>query len=183
MAPSYYLYRMKDLFEKWKNFALLESVDLSGQVSLYHFSGADQDSLLLDPEYFIKQRQHYSRNDYNVSDMPRIFFYVDLEQAEGQVAQGSTLYSVEVPASQIYNLAEDPLGLKQKSISAYRVTPDYDRILRSLGDQPRQSNYGPPPESLLPEGSPYKGAYYNTSGLDIVVWFEPINVTRRQNES
>jgi hypothetical protein len=174
---------MKDLFEKWKNFALLESVDLSGQVSLYHFSGADQDSLLLDPEYFIKQRQHYSRNDYNVSDMPRIFFYVDLEQAEDQVAQGSTLYSVEVPASQIYNLTEDPLGLKQKSISSYRVTPDYDRILRSLANRPRQSRYGAPPESLLPEGSPYRGAYYNTSGLDIVVWFEPVKVTRSQNES
>jgi hypothetical protein len=175
---------MKDLFKKWKNFTLLESVDLSGDVSLFHFSSADQESLMLDPEYFLKQRQHYSRNDYNVSDMPRIFFYTDRDQAEAQVAQGATLYSAVVPGSQIYNLAQDPLDLKQKSASVYRVTPDYDRILRSLGNRPRQSEYGAPPESLLSNAaSHFKGAYYNTSGLNIVVWFEPINVTRRQDES
>lgn len=169
-------------FKTWQRFILSESVSLSGDVTLYHFSQTDQDSLMLDPEYFIKQRAHYSRNDYNVSDMPRVFFYVNLDQAEDQVSQGATLYSVQVPGSQIYNLSEDPLNLKQKSISPYRVTADYDRILRSLANNPRQSKYGPPPESLLPEGSPYKGAYYNTSGLDIVVWFEPIKVTRSQNE-
>jgi len=169
---------MKDLFKKWKNFTLVESVGLSGNVTLYHFSGADEESLFLDPGYFLDKRQPYSRNDYNVSDMPRIFFYTNLDQAEDQVSQSATLYSVEVLASQIYNLSEDPLELKQKSISPYRVTPDYDRILRSLGNKPRQSKYGPPPESLLPKGSPYKGAYYNTSGLDIVVWFEPIEVRK-----
>lgn len=174
---------MKEFFDKLKIFSLNERVSLVGTVPLYHFSKTDEDSLTLDPEYFLKQRQHYSRNDYNISDMPRIFFYLNLDQAEGQVSQNATLYSAEVPGSQIYNLYEDPLGLKKKSISPYRVTPDYDRILRSLANKPRQSKYGDPPPSLLPEGSPYKGAYYNTSGLDIVVWFEPIKVTRRQNES
>ena len=173
---------MKKLFEKWSTFVLSEAVSLSGDVELYHFSKTNQDTLMLDPEYFLNQRAHYSRNDFTVSDMPRVFFYVDLSQGEEQVSQSATLYSVQVPGSQIYNLSEDPLNLKQKSISPYRVTADYDRILRSLANNPRQSKYGPPPESLLPEGSPYKGAYYNTSGLDIVVWFEPIKVTRSQNE-
>jgi len=174
---------MKELFKKWKKFALAEDALPSGNIVLYHFSGTDTDSLLLDPEYFLKQRKHYSRNDYNVSDMPRIFFYTNIDQAEAQVKQGAALYSVEVPSSQVYNLAEDPLKLKQKSISAYRVAPDYDKILRSLGDKSRESKYGPPSESLLPEGSPYRGAYYNTSGLDIVIWFEPIKVTRRKDET
>ena len=170
---------MKYFFEKWKRYVQEDKEGLQGNVTLYHFSRTNNPELLLDPRYFLAHRQHYTRNDYNVSDMPRIFFYTDLEQAEQQVKEGSTLYKVEVPSKFIYNLSEDPLKLKEKSISSYRVTPDYDRILRSLANKPRESKYGPPPESLLKQ-SKYKGAYYKTAGMNVVVWFEPIKVKKEQ---
>ena len=112
---------MKHLFGKWRNFLLQESVgeySIGGLVRLYHYSKAKDDSVQLDPEYFLTKRGHYSRNDYNVSDMPRVFFYVDLDHAEDIVKQGARLFSVQVPADQIYDLTADPLGLIQKSIQA-----------------------------------------------------------------
>ena len=169
---------MKDLFGKWRNFLLQESINeysIGGLVRLYHYSKAEGDSVQLDPEYFLTKRGHYSRNDYNVSDMPRVFFYVDLDHAEDIVKQGAKLFSVQVPADQIYDLTADPLGLIQKSIPQQGMAPNVDRILRSLGNRPRKSLYGAPPKSILPaDAGTYKGAYYRTGGMGIVVWFEPI---------
>ena len=178
---------MKLLFKNWKKFLLQEDINdyvfSNENIKLYHFSKEQGDSLMLDPQYFLTKRQHYSRNDYRVSDMPRVFFYMKKEQAEEQVKQDSALYSATVPAEQIYDLTTDPLDLKNKSMSQFRVTPDYDRILRSLANKPRQSKYGSEPESLLsPEESNYKGARYKTGDMDIVVWFEPIEVTKHKLE-
>ena len=171
---------MKQLLAEWRRYLLKESIgeySIGGMVRLYHYSKTDSDSVVLDPEYFLTKRGHYSRNDYNVSDMPRVFFYVDLDHAEDIVKQGASLFSVQVPADQIYDLTTDPLGLIQKSIPQYGVAPDVDRILRSLANRPRKSSYGTPPKSILPaDADTYKGVYYKTGGMGVVVWFEPIEV-------
>lgn len=171
---------MKHLFGKWRSYLLNESVgeyNIDGAIRLYHYSKSDQDSLQLDPEYFLTQRGAYSRNDFQASDMPRVFFYVDLDHAENIVKQGASLYSVKVPASEIYDLTQDPLGLIKKSIPQYAVAPDVDRILRSLADRPRKSLYGDPPNSILPDDhGTYNGAYYKTGRMGVVVWFKPIQV-------
>ena len=171
---------MKHFYEKWRDFLLKESISeysIGGRVRLYHYSKTGDDSLHLDPEYFLSKRGQYSRNDYNVSDMPRVFFYTDLDHAENIVKQGASLFSTQVPAEQIYDLATDPLGLIQKSIPQQGMAPDVDRILRSLANRPRKSLYGAPPESILPaDAPPYKGAYYKTGGMGVVIWFEKIEV-------
>ena len=119
---------MKHLYKKWRGFLLNESIgeySIGGRVRLYHYSKTSDAALKLDPEYFLTQRGHYSRNDYNVSDM----------------------------------------------------SPNIDRILRSLAGRPRKSLYGKPPESILPpDAQQYKGAYYKTGGMGVVVWFDPIEV-------
>ena len=71
----------------------------------------------------------------------------------------------------------DPLGLIQRSIPQQGMSPNIDRILRSLAGRPRKSLYGKPPESILPpDAQQYKGAYYKTGGMGVVVWFDPIEV-------
>ena len=171
---------MKHLYKKWRGFLLNESIgeySIGGRVRLYHYSKTSDAALKLDPESFLTQRGHYSRNDYNVSDMPRVFFYTDLDHAEDIVKQGASLFSVHVAAEQIYDLTTDPLGLIQRSIPQQGMSPNIDRILRSLAGRPRKSLYGKPPESILPpDAQQYKGAYYKTGGMGVVVWFDPIEV-------
>ena len=50
------------------------------------------------------------------SDLPRVFFYANLDHAEEMVKQGATLYTVLVPVEEIYDLVQDRLGLIKKSI-------------------------------------------------------------------
>ena len=156
--------------KRWRNFLLQESIgdySIDGMVRLYHYSKAAVDSIELDPERFLTDRGHYSRNDYQASDLPRVFFYVDLDHAERLIAQGSELFSTQVPAKSIYDLTVDPLGLIEKSKPAPYVAPNVDYILRALS-----SGELPPPADT------YKGAYYKTGGMDVVVWFEPIQVEK-----
>ena len=44
------------------------------------------------------------------SSVPRVFFYVNLNDVEKIVVGGRVLYSTEVPANQIYDLKTDPEG-------------------------------------------------------------------------
>ncbi len=177
-----YLLYMKHLFESWRSFLLTEALgdyDVNGMTRLYHYSKSEDDRLTLDPEYFLQHRHSYSRRDYEASDLARVFFYTNLDHAERMVKEGSSLFTVFVPTSQIYDLVQDPLGLIKKSIVPGRVTPDVDAVLRSLAGTPRQSKYGPPPELLIEPGqSDYRGAFYRTGNMDIVVWFEPIEVEK-----
>ncbi len=173
---------MKYLFENWRSFLLTEALsdyEVNGAIRLYHYSKSSEQKLTLDPDYFLQHRHSYSRRDYEASDLPRVFFYTNLDHAERMVKEGSSLFSVFVPTNQIYDLAQDPLGLIKKSVVPGRVTPDVDAILRSLAGVPRQSKYGAPPKLLIEPGeSQYRGAFYRTGNMDIVVWFEPIEVEK-----
>jgi len=176
---------MKKLLKKWKTYLLRESLnnyDVGGTVKLYHYSRSNGEILMLDPEYFLTHRNPYSRKDYNTSDIPRVFFYVDPTHAEAIVKQDSFLYVTEVPIGDVYDLSEDPLDLLRKSAPYPEIpVPDHDRVLRSLAAKPRKVVYGTAPESLLePDQGSYKGAFYRLQGMDIVVWFEPIEVQRTE---
>ena len=167
---------MEEYLKNWKSFILSESLanyNIGGKVVLYHFSQAPADKVLLDPEYFLSKRNYYSRNDYNVSGVPRIFFYLNLDQAEHFVSQGAELFSTVVSADEIYNLVDDPLGLKRKSMSQYRVGVDFDKILKNLSGAEENM----PEDSLLS----YNGVYYQPGGMDVVAWFKPIEVTRHDS--
>ncbi len=177
---------MKDLFENWRSFLLAEGLsdyNVSGVVRLFHYSKSEDESIVLDPEYFLNKRHSYSRKDYQASDLPRVFFYANLDHAEEMVKQGATLYTVLVPVEEIYDLVQDRLGLIKKSIVPGRVTPNVDLILRSLAGVPRQSKYGPPPELILSDDQRHSGAFYKTGNMDVVVWFKEIEVKRFDPEN
>ena len=182
---------MNKLFRKLRKFLLRENIASSGAMNLYHFSSADADDLLLDPEFFKTKRQSYSRNDYNVSSFPRVFFYVDPGEAEPLVrSSNSNMYVATVDAGEVYDLIKDPEGLLQKSKSASgQVRPDYDKVFKSLVGEdkphpnPEYAKYFTPIRAE--DAKRYSGVYYRIHGgeTQVVVWFDKISAKKQQKES
>ena len=176
---------MKGFSKSWKSFLLQESLNeysIGGKIRLYHYSKTLGEDLVLDPEYFLSHRSSYSRKDHNTSDMPRVFFYTNLDHAEAAIKNGASLFTTFVSINDIYDLVGDPYGLKRKSAPYPDLEfpiPDYDRVLRSLAENPRKVKYGEPSKSLLEPGQgPYKGVFYTVGSMDVVTWFEPIKVEK-----
>ena len=181
---------MKRIYENWNKFLLKEELERyvkNGMIELFHYSRRDMDKIPLDPERFRSSRMSYSKRDYNVSSFPRVFFYLDPSHLETVVAGSKrNLYSVEVPASDIYNLVEDPEDLLHKSKKASgMVVPNLDKVLKSLAKEDKPGLY---PEYFTPirgeDAKRYRGVYYriNQGTKDIVVWFDEIEATRVERE-
>jgi len=177
---------MKDLLQKWKRYLIQEGVEhynISGQMRLYHYSEAQDDSITLDPEYFLSNRKSFTRNDFQASDLARVFFYTNLDHAENIVKQGRTLYSVFVDTSKIYDMTKDPASLKKdarnwptnirgEKIKDGHAPLNTDLLIRSIAGKPSGGMELVP----LPDDQKYSGAFYKTGDMDVVVWFEPIEV-------
>ena len=148
---------MQNLFENWRAYT-------TDEFRLYHFSKADEQKLTLDPAYFLTHRQSYSRKDYQMSSYPRTFFYVDLSDAEVIVSSSKKLYYVDVPADKIYDMMSDPDELKKTSKGPYGIGMDYDKLF----------------QNIVTNG--YIGAYYTIGNMNVVVLFEPIDVTKVEDE-
>ena len=118
----------------------------------------------------INSSLYISSTDFQASNLPRIFFYVNLDHAENIVKQGRTLYSTVVDASKVYDMAKDPMGFKDEA----RNWP------RNIYGEPIKTAPAPLNMDLLLRGvaDNFPGAFYETSTMDVVVWFEPIEVYR-----
>lgn len=147
---------MKQILENWRQYA-------EGTSRLYHYSDADEASVVLNPQHFLTQRNPYTKRDYATSGQPRSFFYTDLEKVEEQVASGRNLYYVDVPSQQIYDIMTDPDRLKEKSKGPYGLALNFDELFQNIVD------HG------------YKGANYSIgAGINVVVWFEHVEITRME---
>ena len=106
---------MKKLLENFRNYlteAPFSDYNKGGKVVLYHY--ADPYSLqkrygTRDPEKFTLDisnfgKSYFSRKEMEASSVPRVFFYVNLDDVEKIVVGGRILYTTEVPASEIYDL-------------------------------------------------------------------------------
>jgi len=129
-----------------------------GMVHLFHYTPYRSPEVELKPERF--GENPWSRREKQSASMQRIYFYLDLRDKESFFS-GNTLYQAVVPASQIYDLATDPEELIGRVRSAGFF--DIDRLL----------------EEVKKEG--YKGVYYN-NGMHLVAWFNPIAVTRVEED-
>jgi len=150
---------MKLLLENWRKYT-------DGGMKLYHYSKFDGDSYTLDPQYFLTKRNPYSKRDYATSAYPRIFFYTDLDNVEQQVAGGRNLFYTEVKPEKIYDIMQDPDGLKSKSRGPYGLSLNFDELFQNIVD------------------NGYAGAYYTIENgqTGVVVWFDPIVVQKMEVE-
>ena len=147
---------------KWKSYlveGLLSDYDRGGSTTLYHFSRADSDTISLDPNYFLSHRNSYSKREYERSQVPRTFFYVDLDHAERIVESGRNLYSVVVSHSEIYDLKRDPDGILEASKQPGAFFIDFNKVFETIKEK-------------------YKGVFYDTGNFDVVAWFEPIQANK-----
>jgi len=154
---------MKKLIENFNKFSdghrtRKSDYDSGGVISLYHYSRPDVDTLVLDPKH---GAQSYSRNDYIVSDVPRVFFYVDPDDKERFFASAN-MFTVDVPANRVYDLTADEEGYieaTRHSVYGLRKGVEWNTLLETIRED-------------------YDGIFYDTGRLKIVAWFHPIEVVR-----
>ena len=165
---------MKELLENFKKYlteAPLESYDSGGMIKLYHFADryelekkyktSDLESFETDPTKF--GTSYFTSADKEVSEVPRTYFYVDLDDVEKIVVGGRLLYSAEVPINEVYDLKTDPEGYIKKikhPMYGLRKGVEWTELLEYIRDE-----------------TPYNGVFRGRS-FDVVEWFDPIEVYR-----
>jgi len=166
---------VKDLIEDFRKFLTetendLASYDKGGTLSLYHYTTAKQDPLVLDPKH---EKGSYSRREFDTASTPRVFFYLDPNQKE-HFFNSSTLYTTAVPTNRVYDFRNDPLGYRQVQSEEFpkghrhpvyglRKGIEWDEILEDIRED-------------------FDGIYYSTANFDVVAWFSPIEVTPVSDE-
>jgi hypothetical protein len=154
---------VKLLFESFREFLKegdIENYSDGSTITLYHYAPVDAETLTVDPSCF--GQSPFTRTDKETSCVPRSFFYLDLAQRETYVAQNRTLYKIEVPLSNIYNLKKDPEGFIEKvrhPMYGLRKGIEFDDLLNTIKEK-------------------YPGTFYSIPNMDIVNWFEPVTATK-----
>jgi len=157
---------MKEYKKGLKKFLLeraLTDYGESAALKLYHFAPVDKESLTLDPERFLSGRNTFSKREYEKSQVPRTFFYLDLDHAEKIVKPGRSLYTTTVPSSLVYDLSHDPEGIIKKSVQPGAFFVNYNTVFETIKEN-------------------YKGVFYKLPNFDVVAWFEPIEVSKHKEE-
>lgn len=143
----------------------LEDYNQGGQVKLYHFAPVDESEITVDPSHFGKQG--YSRREKERSSYPRSFFYVNLDEAEGQVKSGNkTLYSLDIPINKLYSMKTDPEGIVadvKHPVYNFRNDIEWTELFKRIHEN-------------------YEGAFYSTPSMDVVVLFDPHKATKVEEE-
>ena len=146
------------------NEADLPAYDKSGKVTLYHYAPVKADEIEVDPSLFGKQS--YSKREKERSSYPRSFFYVNLDQAESQVKQGNTLFTLDIPTNKLYSIKSDPEGIMKSlrhPVYGFRNDIEWTELFKTIHED-------------------YLGAYYSTPSMDLVVLFEPVKANKMEKE-
>ena len=142
----------------------LQDYEQGGQVKLYHFAPVDEQDIVVDPSFFGKQC--YSKREKTRSSYPRTFFYVNLSEAENCVKPGKTLYSLDIPASKLYDMKSDPdeiVSDVRHPVYNFRNDIEWTELFERIH-------------------AGYDGAFYSTPSMDVVVLFDPQKATKVEEE-
>lgn len=154
--------------------SLKEEFSDAGSMTLFHYSTQTVDSFILDPKKF--GHNSHSRREMNTSDVPRVFFYTDPKQREKELFGARyNLFIAKVSPEDIYNLSQDPLKLFEKY-----GRQNFHEILQFISGWKREGS-GWSRKSDNENGEKvqsYKGAMYDVGRFKVVIWFEPIQVTK-----
>jgi hypothetical protein len=163
---------MKELFENFRRF--IEESSVKEMTTIFHFTDSDKPELVLDPLEAQRNANPHSKNEWNTSMVPRVFFYIDLDDQES-FFNSSTLYSTEIPTEDIYFLASDEKELIKQSMNEYNRI-DFDELLRLASGW---SNEGE--NWFKTDGVTDYLMYELVNGMKVLVSFVPV-VVRKHNE-
>lgn len=150
---------------EFKEWFMLEAA-ASGMMDLYHYSNAEPDAkgtLTLDPNKFKTDRHSYTQREYQISSVPRIFFYASPNDVKKDFGPGMSryLYKTSVPANSIYSISKDPLKLYDKMMKMNKNAESITLLL-----------------SLVKKAG-YRGILYGGNAEyppRVVSWFDKITV-------
>ncbi len=141
-----------------------------GVLRVFHYTPkgghSEQDSMVVDPEMFGKQR--YTMRDVNASGYKRSYWYVDLENTEGMVTSGhGGLFYADIPGNKIYDWQNDPEGMHKKHKHPQYSFLQWDNFFEDI----RQNYVGT-----------YHRLGYRASGEPTVMTFDKIKAIKTTKE-
>lgn len=155
------------------------AVTLVGRVTGYHYTDmADTDEVLLDPVVAFQKRKSYTMDDYKLSSVPRLWFYLDLKKIERKIAVSSkTLYYTKFKGETILDVnraiqlyRQDSVKMKFEYPEAYSSV-DYfcskSRDFQQLMQDSVDNGYG--------------GIYYD-NGVPMINYFYPIKAKKMEKD-
>ena len=162
---------MKSFEQNFREFLIeaeLNQYAAGGDINLYHYTNHPEDSVVLDPKYFADRatRSTFSRNEYEISQVPRTFYYVDPKQRETFFGAWVPLFTTKVPASRIYDFKNDPQGYKEKNrhpVYGLRKGEEWNTLLEDIRED-------------------YDVIFYSTNNFDVVALFHPTEVNKVSRE-
>jgi hypothetical protein len=105
-------------------------------IRLYHFSSKNFKGFI-EPGYY--GENNYTRNDKNITELKRAFYYIGPGEVEYLLSGSNYLYITEVKPGDIYDLTEDKKGYLKQSRGnidkALRlIKRNYRGVIYSLGN-------------------------------------------------
>lgn len=150
---------------------LPDKLTLDGNIKAYHFSNIlDKPTVTLDPTLAKKNANTYTRRDYQTSGVPRIWFYIDIKDAEHFLKTGTNLYSTTIRGNEIIDVNKaieyynkDKKTMKVKHPNEFMAV---DRFLKN------PSNFDILLNNIKKAG--FSGLYYIASDIPMIVYLKQI---------
>lgn len=162
--------------DHYRNFETLNyDISLENEVQLYHYTKLDLgDEAILSPEESRNKRLYWSTKEYKRSDMPRVFYYVNLKKTERSIVNFSKfLYTGFVNGKDIIKISHAISSFKKNPEELKDVYPDAYNSVKEFIEK-GSSNY-----DILFENVKhfFKGAYYKFENeIEVVILFQPLQV-------
>lgn len=107
-----------------------------GMLNLFHFTSDRGETTVLDPK--LSKPNKHSMREFRTAGTPRTFYYLDITDKESFIS--GIPYLAKLPATRIYNLLNDPLGIKKLAL------PDFDRMFELVREAGYVGVYYKPPQ-------------------------------------
>lgn len=161
----------------------IKLVELAGKeltlnkiITGYHYSKMDLgNDTILEPKKSFKNKNLFSKNDYMLSTVPRVWYYVDLKKIEMSV-KSNFLYKAKLDGHKIVNLPSaldmyyhDPNDLRINYVNTYTV-------LKKSHNSYNNIDYNKLMKNLIKYN--FDGAYYETGGIPMIIMFVPVKVKK-----
>jgi len=173
-------FKQQSLFEEdGQKDKLSDFVKSDGSVALYHYSNKlEGDTAVLKPQVAKEKAGSYSNSDWQASEVPRVWFYLNRGDKE-KFFHGTDLYKTSVDAKRIYDIRNDPDNL----IPKVKEESDYfniNELLKYIAGYERVKIDPDSWESELKKTkeSKYDGVFYLAGGIPMINWFENISVKK-----